>query len=219
MGVSHLHADSEPAAPASGSTIASGTTTNSTYAGWNVLDSVGVIASNSTQDTGTDVSYGATTFVNTANTRVSTLTGTNTVDVSFNADYVGRVDGSTSEAASSWVASVPTGSGGSLTLGTGSAVSNTAFAGRPLTGTLGGPNVFTTTVTFNTNDVNDGGITQRSQVFQVEVNFSSPVTISNLDTAFDISATASGAALPIIGGFFDQAGNFYAAGAGASAQV
>jgi hypothetical protein len=146
------------------------------YTSWNVLDSVGILATTSTS---TSHSYGAITFKPSAATG-TTLSGSNVVSTgSWTATYVGRDAQNTGSSSADWLASVPT---GTPTTGYSLGSNSTEFGGSPLNN-VGGPNYWTPEETVV---VNDGSSSQHSQVAELTVTFSQPVNIANLGTDFQV---------------------------------
>jgi autotransporter-associated beta strand protein len=157
-----------------------GTPNGTTYAGWNVLDGVGILR-NTNGTGGADRSYAPITFASTSNTTGTTISGSNVVTTStWTAAYVGRIAENTGESSSDWLASVPTlVSSGSYTLST---TQSTAFGGQALNN-IGSPNFWAPEETVV---VNDGTNPQHSQVSELTVNFNEPVSIANLTGDFTV---------------------------------
>jgi hypothetical protein len=118
-----------------GGTQGDGTPDGAIYAGWTVLDSVGVLDTSAAGD----FSYGATTFANSTGGGAST-TGT-VVPVAFTAGFIARLASSTGSAASDWIAAdISTGTAPNFALPL-TALSQTQFASSPLNN-LGAANNF-----------------------------------------------------------------------------
>jgi hypothetical protein len=181
--------------------IDGGSTTTATIAGgsaynsWNVLDGVAILASPLSPTTGTytqngpDRSYAPITFKAADNTGTvmsgATTVTTGTTASPWTANYVGRIDQNTGSSSADWLASVPAAqsTSGLFTLDT-TKTSNSNLAGQRLN-TIGGPNTWATEMQVF---VNDGTSNQHSQVSELTVTFSAPVTLAGQVSKFTVTA-------------------------------
>jgi hypothetical protein len=177
------------------------------YNSWNVLDGVGILApplnpqdGGSYTQNGPDFSYAPITFQDTDDTAAGsnahpgqTLPGSNVVVTSFTnsgteeaANYVGRIDQNIGSSSAGWLASfVNTSAENSqYSLGTGSNTTNTSYSGEPLNN-IGGPNDWAVQQTVY---VNDGTSNQHSQVAELTITYSSPVTLSGTVASLPITS-------------------------------
>jgi hypothetical protein len=153
------------------------------YNGWNVLDGVAIL-DGTPGDFGPDTSYAPITFKATASNG-TTLSGSTSIPTgTWTATYAARVAQNTGYSAADWLASQPTGSGGSFVLGPNS----TRFAGQALNH-VGGPNNFAPAMSVQVNDGNP----QHSQVSYLVLTFNEPVTIAatDLTTVFSVKDAAN----------------------------
>ena len=122
-------------APAIGSDIDAddnGVPDGPVYAGWTILDSVGILDADGLGD----IAYGAINF---RRNPAATASGV-IVSISFNPDYVGRTGNTTGSAASDWVASSSLGgTAPNWTLGSSANTAPSSLAGAALNH-IGGPN-------------------------------------------------------------------------------
>jgi hypothetical protein len=182
-----------PTVPALGNNIDGGSTSSATvaggatYAGWNVLDGVGILR-NATGAT-PDRSYAPITFKGSANTTGTTIQGSNVATTSgYAADFVARIAQNTGETNSDWLASNLTGAASSYSL----SANSTQYAGQPIDD-ISGPNYWTVEETVQVND----GSAQHSQVSQLMVEYNSAVSIADLTSDFQV-LDASGNPVPAI---------------------
>jgi hypothetical protein len=165
------------------------------YASWNVLDGVAILAAPLTPvnggtytQNGPDRAYAPITFQNSTNNG-TVLSGSTLVSVPFTATYVGRISQNTGSSSADWLASVPVASAttGLFNLGAGTQTSNTNFSGQPLNH-IGGPNTWAAQMQVL---VNDGTSNQHSQVSELTLTFSSPVTLNGQVSRFLVAANGA----------------------------